>query len=352
MDAAGASGGSSDASASSASIPGSMGGSDAGGGSSSGAPAREPAEGNGAAARPKSEAGDSDAPEEPKWHREKTKIKRGGQERELSVKEALAMLSDDFEDEVVVSKEPRKVKYQDLVRGYQKSGGAEQLMRQAAEQRAKLDEQIAYGKQKPEWVLENVLDVPDHREWAKQIVVAMINEERELGELLEANPSAYHTRMHERAKADLDRKGAFEAARSQREQQARAQQESQRGQREKALGLLKAAGLPTTDSALGHVAAVMRKYSELRYDGTLEEAVAEAKQSFHGEVFGWLDALSDEQLLETLGKDRRKRLRELELSKVNGKPAPKVGEGGEREPRPRTQDKQITEAQFRERFSR
>lgn len=344
MDA-GAMGSGGDSSASSASVPGSFGGGGDSSSSGDSAASSAPANDN-AAPRERAAANDNAEPEEPKWAREKTKIKRGGEEREYTLKEALAMLGDDYEHEVIVSKEPRKAKYADLVRGYQKSGGAEQLMRQAAEERRKLQEQIEFGKKDPEYVLRDVLGIEDPEQWAIDRVRARIAREKELDALHESDPGEYHRRMQAMAEEKLTRKTAFETTRKQREEQARAAQESNQKQRQHALGLLKAAGLPQSDSVLSHVGAVMRKYAELQYPGTIEEAVAEAKQSYLGEVFGMLDGLGDEQLLEVLGKDRRKRLRELELAKVNGKPAPRQQDGDEPPTRRTSAPKEISEREF------
>ncbi len=349
-------GGGGDSSASSTSVPSSSGstGSSSGASSTSSTPERSaaPANDNG---KPRAANDNAQQPaeqaEKPKWYREKAKLKRGGQERELTVEEALSMLSDDYEHEVTVSGESRKAKYTDLVRGYQKSSGAEQLMRQAADLKKQIAEQIEYGKKDPGWVLENVLGIENRREWAKEQVREMIREEAELNALLESDPGEYHKRIEARVRADLERRNGFQTQRQQREAQAKAAQEQRAQAEAKARELIKAAGLPP--SALGRVGEVMRKYQELGYSGTLEEAVAEAREAYVSETFGWFDAHDDEKLLELLGPERRKRLRELELSKVKPRPAAKESEREESSaPRRGAETKEISEAEFRRQFMR
>lgn len=344
------SGGGGEASASSAGVPGSFG--EGGGSSSSSTPERSAPSGESA---PRERAAgeakpETEEPAEPKWYREKTKIKRGGQERELTIKEALAQLSDDYEHEVTVSGATRKAKHADILRGYQKSAGAEDLMRKASEAQRTIAEQIEFAKKDPAWALESILGIEDHREWAKQVVMQLYNEEKELDALIEKDPSAYHQRMQQRVKADFERKQSFEASKRQREEQAAKARAAREQAQAKALELLKANRL--SPAQLNRVGEVLNKYQQYGHQVSIEEAVAEVRDGYQAETLAWLDSHSDEELLSLLGDARRKRLRELELAKVGTrKPAAKEPEEGERRTR-RDEPKQISEAQFMNRFAK
>ncbi len=346
-----------DASVSSGGVPSSFGGggssspSPSSGGGSGAAPANDNGKGLGDGARdPASGQGaPSEAnPEKPKWYREKAKLKHGGQEREITVEEALSMLSDDYDHPVTVSGEERKVKRDELIRGYQKSGGAEQLMRKAAEQRKALEDQIAYGRENPQWVLENVLNVGDHEEWAINVVKQRIQRERELAELYEANPLEHSNRMMKLAEERLARKTAYEQRQREQAEQQRISQERMRELDAKATAAAKAVGLPLTAQTRAVIGQLWNKYRELGYEAPIEEIIHEAKQEYVREVFGFIDQHDDDKLLELLGNDRRKRLRELELRKVgngasNGKQ--QRAESESREPAPK-KVREITEAEF------
>ena len=302
----------------------------------------------------KPESGAGDKPAEPKWLTEKTKIKRGGQERELALKEALAMLDDDYEHEVDFGKEKRKAKYTDLVRGYQKADGAEGLMRQAAEQRKQMAEQIEHGKKNPHWVLENVLGIQDHRLWAAEIINQQIQEETQLTQLAQTNPGAYHRAMEDRARKAFEAKTSFE--RSAAEKKAQAEQAAERKKQAftQAEAALKAVGLPANDATFTLFGKLHQKYAELGHEMSFADIAHEAREAFVKDTFGWLDGHDDENLMKLLGDDRRKRLREIELRSLNkGKDTKPANDNEQDEGAPKARHapvKELSEAAFKRRY--
>jgi hypothetical protein len=266
----------------------------------------------------------------------KYKIKRGGAEAEFDVDTLVSMHSDDYEHEIAFGDtDKRKLKWPDIVRHVQKSGGAEELMRQAAAQRKQLSEQVEYGKKNPEWVLEHLLGIGDHREFAKQVILKQMQEETELDELAKSNPGEYHKRMEARAAAALERKNGFEASRTKREAEGKAAKERSAKIEGEARDGLKGAGVPANGYTMQLVAQAFRKQRELGFTppDPLGHAVAEAAHQYRTEMFSMLDSAGDDSVLELLGKERRKRLRALELAHAEGR-------GGGRKPA-ETDDEEI-----------
>jgi len=295
--------------------------------------------------------GSSGKPAEPKWLTEKTKIKRGGQERELAIKEALDMLGDDYEHEIDFGKEKRKAKYADLVRGYQKADGAESLMRQTAEQRKQMAEQIEHGKKNPHWVLENVLGIQDHRQWAADIIRQQIREETQLTQLAQSDPSAYHRAMEERARQAFEQKTSFERSAAEKKAQAEQAAERNRKMQADAQAALKAVGLPANDSTFRMLGQAWQKYQELGHEMPLADLAHEVRDAYVKDTFGWLDQHDDDSLLKLLGDERRKRLREIELRSLSkGKDPKAANDNADDDGTPRTRSapvRELSEAAFK-----
>lgn len=316
--------------------------------SSSGAPASSsPAEGAG-------NAGNDATPEGPKWPKAKFKAKRGGAELELDVETAYRMLGDDYEHEIPLGGDKKgKFKWNEIERRVQRSEGAEELMRKAASLRKEHEEQVAFARQNPDWGLQALLGIEDPDKWASDHLMKRIEDEAMLKKLAQTDESAFFAEMEKRAADKLARKNAFaEQKRQLAEQQAKAAENEKRG-RAVIEAALKEAGMPVNARMERHVLKAISDLQELGYrpPNLVADVVAAASKAYQEESFGWLDEVPDERILELLGPDRRKRLRELELAIVSGGGAPKKEKTeAPREARKR-ESTEISEAEFRKRYS-
>lgn len=252
----------------------------------------------------------------------KYKVKRGGAETEYDVDTLAQLVSDDYEHEIpFANEEKRKFKWPDIVRHVQRSHGADELMRKAGTERKQLTEQVEYGRKNPDWALETILGVKDHKQWAVDIVKKALAEEAELEQLAKSDFGTYNAKMFERAQADLKRRAAFDEQRRQNEEAA-AQARKQREHHENnAREGLKGHGVPVNGYTMQLVGQALQKQRELGFQPAdpIGHAVAEAAQQYNSELFGIFDGADDERIFALLGPERRKRLRKAEEAYLAGR---------------------------------
>lgn len=250
----------------------------------------------------------------------KHSFKRLGVEQQLEVDQALAMLGDDFEHEIPLGEEKRKVRFPDLVRGYQMSDAALSRMRQAAEIRKHNEELIEWGK-RPEnrgAFVEQHLGVTDHVQWASEIITAAMKDEAELQELLTHDPARYHRTIQERARQGLEKAGELKAR---KEQEERSRVERARGQKEmndRVTEAFKAVRVPLNDSTKAAAGRIYQTYADVGYELPLSQLADMVRDEYVSELRGYVSALDDDGLLGLLGDGLRDKLRKLELKTLRG----------------------------------
>lgn len=259
-------------------------------------------------------------PAAPKPRASKHTFKRLGAEQTLELEQALAMLGDDFEHEVPIGEEKRKVRYPELVRGYQMSDGALTRMRQAAEIRKQNEELLAWGRN-PEnhgAFLEQHLGIDDHVNWAAEVIRRAMKDETELQEMLQSDPHGYHKKIEARAAQKLQKQSELKAR---KEQETRTRAE--RVQRQKDVDAqvteaFKAGGLPRNDSTMTAAARIYKQYADVGYELPYGQLVDMVRQEYVSELRGYVAQLGDDELVGLLGDELRDKLRKLELKTLRG----------------------------------
>lgn len=281
---------------------------------------------------------------------QKFKIKRMGKEIETDLETLQRMASDDWEDEIPVSGQPRKAKYQDLVRGYQLSEGAFDRMRKAAELEKQWAERMDFGRKDPGWFLETQFGVENHEDWAHHVLLKKIEREKKLKELYEAGDMYGFEKLTQDVAAERNkRKEAFKQA---QDAAIRRQQDiaEQRKKTEASIqGAFKQVGVPDNDATRAIASRIFRQYNEIGHDLPHDHLAAMVRDEYVKHIGSYLDQLDDDGLLGFLGDGRRKKLRELEVQKMNAggkKPVPKPSESKPAAKRENGKPAGITAAQF------
>lgn len=262
----------------------------------------------------------ADPAKPPKPRASKHTFKRLGVEQQLELDQALAMLGDDFEHEIPLGEEKRKVRYPDLVRGYQMSDGALTRMRQAAEIRKQNEELLQWGR-RPEnraAFVEQHLGVEDHVQWASEVIRAAMKDEAELQELSQHDPHAYHRKMEQRATEKITKATEL---RARKEQEERGRAERARGQKEmndRVTEAFKGAKLPLNDATKAAAGRIYKSYADVGYELPLSQLADMVRDEYVRELRGYVTALDDEGLLGLLGDGLRDKLRKLELKTLRG----------------------------------
>lgn len=280
---------------------------------------------------------------------QKFKLKRLGKDVEADLETLQRMASDDWEEPVTVGGQERKARYQDLVRGYQMSEGSFDRMRKAAEIEKQWAERMDFGKKDPGWFLETQFGVEDHEDWAHHVILKKIERDKKLKELYEAGDMYGFNKLTQDIAAERNkRKDTFKQA----QEAAIKRQQDMAEQRKKTQASVEAAfkagGVPLNDATKAIAGRIYGEYSEIGHDLPHDHLAAMVRDEYVKLVNSYLDQLDDDGLLGFLGDNRRKKLRELEVQKMNSggkKPAPKP----EQKPQPKRENGKpagITAAQF------
>lgn len=283
----------------------------------------------------KSESGSS----KPKTPAQKHKVRRMGQDVEMTLEELLDAASDNHPYELDIGKDKdgnalkRALKLPELVRQARLGEAAMAKMEQAAELRKQVEEARSRGKQDVGWYMREHLGVEDPEDWAVKMATARLQRQRELHELLEqGNVVEYNKRVTQQERERVERERALEEQRRQQAEAQKAAQERAQAIDEAFPAALKAAGLPDNDVARYRVAAIMRRYHMAGHELSIEDGAAMAAQADKEEVLGRLSQLDPDQLLEYLGKDLRKVLRQAELKQVKASDRQKAANDNGRAP--------------------
>lgn len=246
----------------------------------------------------------------------KFKVKRGGAEREMTLEDAIAELSDDYEHTFKVGSAEKKMRRRDIERAVQLSEGAMEKMREAAERRKEFESRDAFLKQDPWSYLERFGGVQSHEQMVMQRAHEILQEQADLEQLAKQNPYAYNQRMREKVENDIRRKQAYDAA---QERAAYERMQRERGAKEYESTLSEAfrgAGVPLNEHTKLIAARIWGEHHEVGHNLSPQDIADMTREAWEREVLGYLDARDDDAIVRLLGDKRRERLRKLELAAV------------------------------------
>lgn len=281
---------------------------------------------------------------------QKHKVKRFGKEIEIgSLEDAAKMLSDDWEDEISVSGQARKAKFSDLVRGYQLSEGSFDRMRKASEIEKGWQEKIEHATKDPEWGLMMMLGVEDPMQFYAQQFKRQMAIDAELKRLYEAGDTYGHQRMMDKL-AD-ERKAKRDAFNEhKRKSEAESNQRKERAARNEAAvkQAIEATGLAWNDSVRTIAGNIARKWAEVGNPMAPADIAAMAREEYIGQIKALIGGFDDDGIVNFLGPDIRKRLRQHELAEVRkgAKPAPVTAVPANTNGQRKEPEKGISEAEF------
>lgn len=254
----------------------------------------------------------------------KHKLRRLGQDVELSLDELIAAASDSHPYELELGKGQdgnpirKSVQLPELLRSARLGEAAFVKMREAAELRKSYEGARERGRGDVAWYMREHLGVEDPEDWAVQQASGRLKRQRELHELLQSDPAEYHKQVTADERARVEREAAAREAAQKREADARAAQERAQQLAQQVPEALAAAGLPATNEMGYRLAQIVRKYESVGHNITMEEGAHLVAEGYRQELTGYLSQMPVDALLGLLGKDLRKTLREAEIKALKG----------------------------------
>lgn len=254
----------------------------------------------------------------------KHKVRRLGQEVELSLDELLAAASDDHRYELEIGKGTdgnkltKALTLPEMLRSARLGEAAFSKMEEAANLKKAYEQARERGRQEPDWYMREHLGVEDPEDWAVQRASQRLKRDAELQELLQSNPAEYHKQVSADLQAKMDREATAKEAAQKREQAMQAAQARQQALAKEVPEALKVVGLPNSPEIQFRLGAIMRKYQSVGHNLSLDEAAQMAAESYKQEILGYLSQREPAALLSLLGHDLRKVLRGAELKALKG----------------------------------
>lgn len=243
----------------------------------------------------------------------------GGEEAEYSTEELLEHLNSDGRA-FKIGGEEKHLKWNEIQRMVELGHGAFDKMREAANIRKEWSEAIERATSSPDevsWFLQEKLNM-DPRQWANDLLYEDFKFNSEMKDLMQSNPQLAQQKMQERIAQRTEREAALKEQRAQAEREA---QESAKAREEfaKAVpGHLEAHGVPHNTATEQMFYAIGNKWAQVGQVLPPETVAGMVADEWKSMVWGHVSKLDDDALLDSMGKDLRKRLRALETKALKG----------------------------------
>ena len=283
----------------------------------------------------------------------KFKAKWRGADHEDTAENLRRMLSDEYEHEFS-GPEGRTVKqtWPQITRSVQLSEGAQQKMREAAEERKRYSSMLEWGKANVPEFLSSQLGM-DIEDLVMEHGRRMFERSQEYAKL---SPIERERRIAQDAERKAEAKYAWERQQRELAEQARSAKEAESRAEAAVSQALQQRGLKPSAKNLALARELYQEYSSVGFKLTLENLADMTVEKYRKGLLDELDGHEGESLLQLLGSERREKLRQLEIAAADTekrKAKEKAKEQRATAPRPANgagEKKGLSDAEFRKHY--